>query len=68
MLEFFRPDHGREQIHEKQQRYDADNDRFHLFSYNLSQSSAYRAPATKNAMITPTKIKSLIPVNMSATR
>ena len=39
MLEFFRPDHGHEQIHEKQQRYDANNDRFHLSSYNFSQST-----------------------------
>ena len=35
MLEFFRPDHGHEQIHEKQQRYDANNDRFHLSSLQL---------------------------------
>jgi hypothetical protein len=29
-LEFFRPDHRHEQIHEKQQRYETNNDRFHL--------------------------------------
>ena len=67
MLEFFRPDHGHEQIHEKQQRYDANNDRFHLSSYNFSQSTVYRAPNRKNAMITPMKIKSLICVSISAT-
>ena len=60
MLEFFRPDHGNEQIREKQQRYDANNDRFHLFSYNFSQSNVYTALPRKNAMITPMKIKSLI--------
>jgi hypothetical protein len=68
MSEFFGPDHGHEQIHEKQKRYDAHNDRFHLFSYNFSQSAVYSAPARKNAMITPTKIKSLICLNMSASR
>jgi len=67
MLEFFRPDHGHEQIHEKQQRYDANNDCFHLFSYNFSQSAAYTAPNRKNAMITPMKIKSLTRVSISAT-
>jgi len=67
MLEFFRPDHGHEQIHEKQQRYDANNDCFHLSFYNFSQSAVYRAPNRKNAMITPMKIKSLIPVSISAT-
>ena len=66
-LEFFRPDHGHEQIHEKQQCYDANNDRFHLSSYNFSQSTVYKAPNTKNAMITPMKIKSLIRVSISAT-
>ena len=66
-LEFFRPDHGHEQIHEKQQGYEANNDRFHLFSYNLSQRTVYRAPARKNAMIAPMKIKSLIRVSISAT-
>jgi hypothetical protein len=66
-LEFFRPDHGHEQIHEKQQRYDANNDRFHLASYNFSQSTVYKAPDRKNAMITPMKIKSLILVSISAT-
>jgi hypothetical protein len=59
MLEFFRPDHGHEQIHEKQQRYDANNDRFHLSSYSFSQSSVYSAPTIKNATTVPTKIKSL---------
>ena len=58
MLEFFRPDHGHEQIHEKQQRYDANNDRFHLSSYNFPQSSVYSAPTIKNATTVPTKIKS----------
>ena len=67
MSEFFRPDHGHEQIHEKQQRYDANNDRFHLSSYNFSQSSVYKAPDRKNATITPMKIKSLISVSISAT-
>jgi hypothetical protein len=67
MLEFFRPDHGHEQIHEKQQRYDANNDRFHLSSYNFSQSTVYKAPNRKNAMITPMKIKSLIRVSIGAT-
>ena len=67
MLEFFRPDHGHEQIHEKQQRYDANNDCFHLSSYNFSQSTVYRAPTRKNAMITAMKIKSLIRVRISAT-
>jgi hypothetical protein len=66
-LELFRPDHGHEQINKKQQRYDADDDRFHLSFYNFSQSIVYRAPATKNAMITPMKIKSLIHLTMSAT-
>jgi hypothetical protein len=63
----FRPDHRHEQIHEKQQRYDANNDRFHLSSYNFSQSTVYNAPERKNAMITPMKIKSLIRVSISAT-
>jgi len=67
MLEFFRPDHGHEQIHEKQQRYDANNDRFHLSSYSFSQSTVYKAPDTKNAMTIPMKIKSLIRVSISAT-
>jgi hypothetical protein len=59
-LEFFRPDHRHEQIHEKQQRYETNNDRFHLSSYNFWQSTVYKAPDRKNAMITPMKIKSLI--------
>jgi hypothetical protein len=67
MLEFVRPDHGHEQIHEKQQRYDANNDRFHYPPYNFSQSTVYKAPDRKNAMITPMKIKSLIRVSISAT-
>jgi hypothetical protein len=67
MLKFFRPDHGYEQIYKKQQRYDADDDRFHASSYNLSQSIVYRAPATKNATITPIKIASLILVSITGT-
>ena len=66
-LEFFRPDHGHEQIHEEQQGYDANNDRFHLSSYSFSQSTVYKAPDRKNAMIIPMKIKSLIRVSISAT-
>ena len=60
MLEFFRPDHRYEQIHEKQQRYETNNDRFHLSSYNFWQSTVYKARDMKNAIITPMKIKSLI--------
>lgn len=67
MLKFFRTDHGHEQVHEEQQRYDANNDRLHLSSYNFSQSTVYKAPNRKNAMITPMKIKSLIRVSISAT-
>jgi hypothetical protein len=67
MSKFFRPDHGQEQIREEQQRDNADDYGFHLFSYNFSQNSVYKALAAKNAMITPTKITSLILVSMSAT-
>ena len=59
MLEFFRPDHGHEQINKQQERDNADDDGFHLYSYNFSQSSVYSAPTIKNATTVPTKIKSL---------
>ena len=49
MLEFFRPDHGHEQINKQQEGDNADDDGFHLYSYSFSQSSVYSAPATKNA-------------------
>ena len=67
MLEFFRPDHGHEQINKQQERDNADDDGFHLSSYNFSQSTVYKAPDRKNAMITPMKIKSLIHISISAT-
>jgi len=67
MSEFFRPDHGQEQICEQQKRDNADDYGFHMFSYNFSQNSAYKALTRKNAMITPKKITSLILVSMSAT-
>jgi hypothetical protein len=38
-----------------------------LSSYNFSQSTVYKAPDRKNAMITPMKIKSLIRISISAT-
>ena len=59
MLEFFRPDHGHEQINKQQERDNADDDGFHLYSYSFSQSSVYSAPTIKNATTVPTKIKSL---------
>jgi hypothetical protein len=59
-LEFFRPDHGHQQINEQQQRDNANDHGFHLSSYNFSQSSVYSALTTKNATITPMNIKSLI--------
>jgi hypothetical protein len=59
MSEFFRTDHGQEQIRKEQQRYNADDHGFHLSSYNFSQSIVYNAPTIKNATIVPTKIKSL---------
>ena len=37
ILEFFRADHGREQINKQQERDDTDDDRFHLCSYSFSQ-------------------------------
>jgi hypothetical protein len=60
MLEFFRPNHGHEQVNEQQQGDEADDKGFHLPSYSFSQSSVYRAPAMKNAVITPMKMTSLI--------
>jgi hypothetical protein len=59
-LEFFRPDHGHQQINKQQQRDKADDDGFHLYSYSFSQSSVYSAPTIKNATTVPIKIKSLI--------
>src|SRR5262249_6945939 len=50
--EFFRPDHGHEQIDKQQERDHADDNGFHLCSYNFSQSSVYSAPTTKNAVTT----------------
>ena len=60
MLEFFRPDHGHEQIPEQQERDNADDDGFHLYSYSFSQSSVYSAPTIKNRITTPAKIRSFI--------
>ncbi len=59
MLEFFRPDHGHEQINKQKERDNADNDGFHLYSYRFPQSSVYSAPTIKNATTAPIKIKSL---------
>jgi len=58
-LEFFRPDHGHEQINKEEQRDNADDDGFHLYSYSFSQNSVYSTPTIKNATTVPTKIKSL---------
>jgi hypothetical protein len=60
MSKFFRPDHGQEQVGEQEHSDNADDHGFHLFSYNFSQNSAYKALTRKNATITPMKIKSLI--------
>lgn len=38
-----------------------------LSSYNFSQSTVYKAPERKNAMITPMKIKSRIRVSICVT-
>jgi len=35
ILEFFRPDHGREQINKQQERDDTDDDRFHFVLLQL---------------------------------
>jgi hypothetical protein len=59
-LEFFRPDHGHEQINKEEQRDNADDDGFHSASYNFSQSNVYSAPTTKNVTTIPTKMKSFI--------
>jgi hypothetical protein len=59
--EFFRPNHGHEQVDEKQQGNDPDDEIPHnIGSYNFSQNRTYNAATTKKPAMTPMKIKSLI--------